>query len=110
MFVIPFRISAREYSMYIVLDDENLERIKKYDPAEVTLRSMGGEWARSTLKDVIIAYATSAEQQQVLELCATGKVKDALRLLSRGFRYRPDQGDYDGPYLSAKTKPGEKPQ
>jgi hypothetical protein len=73
------------------------------------LRSLGGGWAGSTLKDVIIAYATAAEQQRVLELCSAGQVKDALRLISRGFRYRPDRGDYDGPYLSAKNE-GEKPQ
>lgn len=102
MMVIPFRVSETQYSLYVILGKENLQRIAQYDPAEVTLDKLGEPFAKLTLKDVVIGYATDDEQQQVVGLCASGQVRQALRMISRGFRFRPTGGDYDGPYLSLK--------
>lgn len=103
MMVIPFRINDAQYSLYVILGKDNLERIEQYDPAEVTLNKLGESFASLTVKDVVILYATDAEAEQVVAMCAAGKVREALRMLSRGFRFRPDDGDYDGPYLSLRT-------
>jgi hypothetical protein len=95
------------YSITVVLENDNIDRMWKYDPASVVLASLGRPWSELKLKDLVITYATEEEKGRVLEMCASGQVIDALRLLSRGFQFRPDQGDYDGPYVSGLPKPGK---
>lgn len=96
MLVIPFAIGATEYSVFIVLQDENIERIKDYDPAEVpNVSRLPSELQELRLKDVLVGYATD-EDVAFIERCAReGRPADGLRHLSRGFRYRPDHGDHD---------------
>lgn len=108
MYVIPFQVSETTYSIMVVLLDENIERIKQRDPAEVTMKSLGSLWESLKLKDIIITYTTEAEMAQMMQLCATGRTPEALRRLTRGFVFRPDKGDHDGPYLSMKPNPGDK--
>jgi hypothetical protein len=107
MFIIPLGIEPGIYSIFVVLDDDNLERIKKYDPAEIVTKSLGPPWTGRKLKDIVITYATAAEQAQVIAMCREGRIREALRLLTRGWQYRPDRGDYDGPYLDGLREPGE---
>ena len=103
MMVIPFRINSTEYSVFVVFGQENLDRILQYDPAEVTLNKLGAPWDRMRLKDVLIGFATAAEEAEVMRLSGAGEGRKALQMLSRGFRYKPDTGDHDGPYLSMRT-------
>jgi hypothetical protein len=98
MYMIPFQINPQEYSVFVVLEEENLERMKAYDPAEFNLWKLGDSWLTLRLRDVIIGYATGPDSARVMELCRAGKPNSALRHLSRGFRYRPDQGDSNLPY------------
>ena len=107
MMVLPFRISDTHYSIFVVLGPENLDRIQRYDPAEVTVNKLGNPFVSLKLKDVIISFATPEEEVKVMELCGSGSPREALQLLSRGFKYRPGQGDYDGPYLSMRTNKKE---
>ncbi|TAL03527.1 MAG: hypothetical protein EPO08_03915 [Rhodospirillaceae bacterium] len=105
--MIPFQVSATEYSVFVCLQDENIERMRQYDPAEVTLNKIGFP---GKLKDVIIGYGTDEDFERISRALNSGTdVRAVLRTLSRGFRYRPDQGDHDGPYLSARAEKG-KPQ
>lgn len=103
MFCLPLQIDEREYALYVFLEEENLDRMKEYDPAEVNTARLGEAFLRLRLREVIIGYATAADLKTVIELCHVGKPRKALRYMTRGFRYRPDQGDHDGPYLSAKA-------
>jgi hypothetical protein len=73
MFVLPFSIDPETYSIFVVLDDENLSRIKEYDPAEVVTKLFGPPWTGRKVKDIVITYATEAERVQVLALCEQGK-------------------------------------
>lgn len=107
MFCLPIAISPTEYALYVFLQNENLERMRKYDPAEVKLAHLGDAFRDLKLKEVIIGFATDEDFERVMELCQAGKPKEALRHLTRGFRYRPDQGDHDGPYLSVKPGGGK---
>ena len=102
MFCLPIQVSDNEYAVYVFLEDENLERMRAYDPAVVTTQAFGGRFASLRCKEVVVGYATAEDLNIVMGMCSEGKVKDALRHLTRGFRYRPDQGDHDGPYLSLK--------
>lgn len=91
LYTIPFMVSATHFSLMIVLLQEGIDRIRAYDPAEVPLKEIPP--MPGTLKDIIITYATPEEMQTVIQLTKAGKGFDALRLLTRGYRFRPERGD-----------------
>jgi hypothetical protein len=108
MMVLPFQLNSAEYSMFVILEDDNIERIKAYDPAEVNVPKMG-DWTRLKLRDVIITYATPQEVAEFTKLCTQDKALEAMRLLSRGFKYKPEAGDHDRPYTSLARRLREEP-
>ncbi len=104
MLTIPIRINATEYSIFVVLEDENLTRMRWYDPAEVVTSKMG-EWAKLKVRDIIIGYGSADDIAEVHRLSAEGKGKEALRLLTRGWKFRPLLGDSDESYTPLPKKP-----
>jgi hypothetical protein len=107
--VIPFQLDEREYSVFVVLGDDGVERIKAYDPAQLNIWKLPEYWRRLRLRDVLIGYATPADIERMMEMIQRdGNPLEALRFLSRGFEFRPADGDHDGPYLSAKPDGGTK--
>lgn len=112
MFLIPFQINEQEYSLFIGLQNENWERIREYDPAEVRLREVVRQkplFGSLRLRDVIVGYVTDEDINVAMGKFLAGKPQEAMRFLTRGFRYRPEAGDHDGPYLSVGTE-GESKQ
>jgi hypothetical protein len=108
MLSIPFQINEREYSVYLGFDDEGLERMKAYDPGEVVVRDFGLPYNRLRLKDIIVGYYSAKDFEDIQLLVAEGKPKEVLRLLTRGYAFRPDKGDYaGGKPLSLLNKEGE---
>lgn len=107
MFCLPIQTSPTEWALYVFLQDENLERMHEYDPAVVTMAHLGDAFKKLELREVVVGWASAQDFDRVMELCQAGRPKDALRHLTRGFRYRPDQGDHDGPYLSVKPTEGK---
>lgn len=105
MQIVPFKVSDAQYSLYVILEPENIDRIWQHDPAEVTLNKLPAPWSEMKLKDVVISFATPSDMEEVHRLLAANKPQDALRFLSRGFRYRPDASDSDEQY-----KPEPKPK
>jgi hypothetical protein len=106
MFVVPFRVSATEFSIFILLQDENLERMKIYDPAEVTVDQIviGSDFHGLSVKDIILGYGTNDDLITATEMISQGKHRQALQFLSRGFKYRPEAGDA-GPIVNlTRTK------
>jgi hypothetical protein len=101
LFTIPFQVRPLHYSVVVVLSDENIERIRHYDPAEIVsgdiTRALGEPWHWLTLRDVIVAYATTEELNTVTVLVKEGKATEALRLVTRGWQYRPHEGDGASP-------------
>ena len=100
MLSIPVRLNETEYVLFIALQDANIERIKQYDPAEVVPEKLGGDWAKLTLKQIHITYATEEDERTITELFRKGIVPDAVRFMRRGFKYQPTMGDHDGQYAS----------
>jgi hypothetical protein len=47
VFVIPMATGKEtsEYSLMVVLEADNLERLQQFDPAEVSLKQLGGPWS-----------------------------------------------------------------
>jgi hypothetical protein len=107
MMVLPFSDTETTYRLFIVLEDDNLSRMKEYDPAQFNMPVPGFEEKRLTM--VIVGYANAADRQWIMQLIQDEKPREALRYLSRGWQFRPDLGDYDGPPLSLRDK-GEQKQ
>lgn len=95
--VIPWQVDATHYSLMIVLQDGNIERLREHDPVEVPLTMLGPKFAGLQLRDVTVTYATDEDIREVERLGQQGDIRDALRYLTRGFRFRPDRGDHDDP-------------
>lgn len=104
MIAVPLQLNEREYMIFVVLDDENVERIRQYDPAEVNIAKTiaSGRMAGLTLRDVVIGYATQEEIDQLTQSRSREEVMARLQHLSRGFAFRPGKGDHDAPYLSTR--------
>ena len=98
MQIIPFQIDADRYNLFVILEDTNIDRIKLYDPAEFETAKLPPEWQARKLNLVLIGYANAEDVIQVRRFVAAGNPHAALEYLSRGFAYRPDQGDNDFPY------------
>lgn len=95
MMIVPFQISKTEYSIVVLLENDNMERIREHDPAEITIKKLPPEWTRLKLNAVLITYLGPEEKDRFLALCDDDRVQQALRFATRGWRYRPDQGDHD---------------
>lgn len=90
---IPAIISEDYYDLFIILREDNLTQIKRYDPAEVTTLSLPIECLSRKVNNIVIMYATDTDLKLVEALCERGNVQGALRHLSRGFTWRPNKGD-----------------
>lgn len=102
MILIPFKINEKEFNIFCVLQADNLERIREYDPAQIQPYKLGPEWDNLKLDTVIIGFANNRDLQRVQSLIAVGQTEEALKHLSRGFQFKPEAGDHDGPYRSIK--------
>lgn len=105
MIVLPFQIDNERYSVLLALDDEGLQRVKQYDPAELVLDKLGEPWTHLKLKDVLVTYCNAQDLKRVQELSDEGNPQAAYRYLTRGWVFRPDLGDHDNPPTSLKRKP-----
>src|SRR5262245_5640908 len=103
MQAIPYRLNEDEYNVCLILEDENVARIKDHDPAELIISYLPEEWRQLRLNTVIITYASGGDLLEMRKLLDAGEIKQALRFLCRGFRFRPDKGDAD-----LKTYPSTK--
>lgn len=95
----------------LVLDDLSIERIKRYDRAQVFYHALPAEFSQRRPESIAVAYATAAELKQIEEISVTDPDwKDkALKLLSRSFEFRPDLGDHDlGVVVLGKPTEGPK--
>jgi hypothetical protein len=108
MLTMPVQVSQGEYALFVVLEDDNIVRMKEYDPAEVDLHKLGPPWNKLRLRTVIVGYLAPGEDtKEFHRLIGEGRPKAAIRYLNRGFRFRPERGDHDADYLPLRFKPGE---
>ena len=101
MLILPFQLSPSEtYSLFIGFDDEGIDRLRTYDPGVVQQDQLPPEWSQLKLVEVIVGYYTADDQQHIVSLLQDGHFREALRYLTRGFTYKPELGDHDGPAVS----------
>lgn len=99
MMTIPLQVNSGEYDLVIILEDENIERLKGYDPGEVDISKLG-PFSNLRVRRIQIAYA-NPEEVKLIGLCNTrGQLAETLNNLSRGWKFRPELGDSDMAYQS----------
>lgn len=98
MICIPFSINQGRFNVLIVLEQDGIDRIKEHDPAEVNLRAMPEPYRSMTLDEVHITFGTADDIRFIMsqEPGGTG-LKEVLKRMTRGWKYRPELGDNDGP-------------
>lgn len=106
MMTVPLKINEREFDVIICLQLENLDRMREHDPAEIIKSHFGEPWTGLQIRNVMIAYLTEKEAEEFPDRMRKD-ARAALRWLTRGFRYRPAQGDIDDDYRSLIHKKHE---
>jgi hypothetical protein len=97
--------------MLIALDDDNIERIRHYDQAEVVWPQLPQEYRMRRPSTIGITYATKEEQDQIARMSISDPdwKEKAFVLLTRGFEFKPELGDHDfGPTVLGKPTEGQK--
>lgn len=97
--------------MAIVLTEENIERIRRYDPAEVNWTELPPDYAMRGPQTIGVAFATAKELAEIERMSTSDPdwKEKAFKMISRGFEFRPDLGDHDfGPTALGKPTPGVK--
>ena len=96
----------------IVLDEVSIERIKRYDPAEVQWPQLPPIYSSRRPATIGVAFATKSDQAEIERMAASGDPnwqEQAIKLVTRGFEYRPDEGDHDfGPTVLGEPTKGPK--
>src|SRR5215831_14867528 len=77
----------------IILGPENIERIQEKDPFQVDCEDM--PMAPFRIGIIQVSYATDTEMVQMTQLARQGKLDEAVKLATSGWRYRPERGDHD---------------
>jgi hypothetical protein len=97
MITIPMALENEEsYVLFIIMRQSNIDRIKAYDPAVIDLDFMPRDFKRLDLSSIQLLYASDEEMEELKS--HPEQAPEMLKRLSRGFAFRPELGDGDGPY------------
>jgi hypothetical protein len=96
MICIPFTVKPGIYDIMVVLEQENIDRIKEYDPAMIPLDDFPEPFKSMQLSEVHITFGNKED----LAFCMAQEqgpagLKIVLEHLTRGWKYKPEQGDND---------------
>jgi hypothetical protein len=98
------RWESGEFNLIVVLEDENIARLKEYDPAEIKWADLR-EYSGLKPRTIQIAYGTPEDIKRIIELVRQDKPIEAAQLISRGWKFRPEAGDHDFGPTSLTNKP-----
>lgn len=94
MMILPLETENHEHdALIIVLDPDNLERMKGGDPAEVKLKQL--RQAGKNLVDPAIVLCYEKPSPKFNRLIQSGDTLAVIQYLQRGWQYRPEAGDHD---------------
>ena len=97
--------------LLIGLGDDNIERIRSYDAAEVVWPQLPHEYSMRRPHTIGITFCTQAEQDEIARLSNSDPdwKEKAFKMLTRGFEFKPEMGDHDfGPTVLGKPTEGTK--
>lgn len=93
MMALPMEIAPGVYSIFLILEAENIERMKMNDPAEFNMYKLPPPWSEMTLRDIVILTPSAEDLAVAMKLFDEDKGAEAMKFLSRGYRFRPELGD-----------------
>lgn len=103
MLAIPLlRKGSTTFDVVLVMDDSNVDRMKLSDPVEFDVRLLPQVYHVQQVRRVIIAFETPENTAKLLEMLKADRIREALAFVVRGWKYKPEQGDVDAPYLDMK--------
>jgi hypothetical protein len=85
---------AHQGRLWLVLDEENVERIQQNDPCDFDGRKAPGVLALRVPLAVSVAYAKASEMAKIQELAENPS--ELVQYLARGFKVTAS--DHDRPY------------
>ncbi len=97
--------------LLIVMDQESIERIRAYDPAEVLWGSLPTEYSTRRPHTIGVGFATAAELFEIEHMSKSDPdwKEKAFKMICRGFEFHPEKGDHDfGPTVLGKPTEGPK--
>lgn len=100
MLIIPIESPDHQHdALVIVLGDDSLARMAAGDPAEVQCKKTG-----RTLVNPTVLVCHEKDSPEFTRLLQTRDIAAILNHLQRGWAFRPDRGDNDGPYQPAAAR------
>jgi hypothetical protein len=91
MLMIPIQTPGnREDALVIVLDDANIERMKKADPAEIPLPGCGKHLVNP---QILVAY--EKDHATLNRFIQRNDLAGLIEHIQRGFTFQPEKGDHD---------------
>lgn len=94
MLIIPAHHPNGDFDLLIVLEQENIDRIKEYDPAELKWNELG-YFSDVKPRSIQITFGSPEDIKKIHELAKVGKPVEAIKLVTRGWKFRPESGDHD---------------
>lgn len=85
--------------LYLVLDEENVDRIREYDPFDFNQRNAGAPLALKVPLEIVVAYARKDEQERIARMVDPDEV---VKYLRRGYKETASDGERAVPYLTLK--------
>jgi hypothetical protein len=80
-------------ALLIILGDDNIERIKQQDPVELKLSEVYKSGVPTN--DIGITYLNTEDIETLITLMKAGRVNDAFKFATRGWKFQPQRGDHD---------------
>ena len=101
MMVMPFQVNPLEYMLLVLLKDDNVDRIRQYNPAEINLEALDSLFHTLKLKEIHISYADEADDAVLHDLARAQDVRAIVKHFSRGlragFQFKKDLYNQDSP-------------
>lgn len=99
MIVLPVASTGHEEDfLVVILNEVNVERMAHGDPAEIRLGEMMRAYGGGhNLVNPTILICYESDSPELRRVLASRDLKQIGKFLSRGFEFRPDKGDHDGP-------------
>ena len=94
MLLLPIPTETRRLKLLVVLEHDEIDRMKRYDPAQVMWDDLG-LYRNIPVESVTISYLKPEHAKDFYEWARTGQIKRCVDLIMSGFEFRPDLGDND---------------
>jgi hypothetical protein len=118
MIVVPFFTAKQDRGpivLVLILEKENLERMKSADPFDMQLRKydnsfpmlgrQAGRWAARPISELDIVIAYEEDQETIQRFARTNDIEGLIAWLERGRKIKP--GDLADPVSLKKESDGQ---